>query len=90
MHHELGEDVVFLAVAAGDDDELIQDFVAQTGIAFPVVYDEGTLLSQIDFPSHLSPYPRQVVIDADGILVYVASEHHSSDLRAAIDGALAR
>ena len=66
---------------------MIADFIDQTGIRFPVVYDEGTLLNEIAFPTSLSPFPRQVLIDADGTLQYVASEYSDTDLRNALSEA---
>ena len=74
-----------LGAASGDDEALIEAFVEQTGVSFPVVYDEGYLISQVNFPSSLSPFPRQILIDADGRIAYVASEHSETDLRSAVE-----
>jgi hypothetical protein len=77
---------VVLGVAAGDNEPSVVSFVEQTGVRFPIVWDENWLRHRLAFPPSISPFPRQVLIDADGHIAYVASEHSASDLTAAIDG----
>ncbi len=68
----------------GETDAVVRDFVEQTGVTFPIVWAEGSLYFQIDWPDALSPFPRQLVLDRDHRIVYVASEHRAGDLDAAI------
>ena len=84
------DELFVLGLAGGEGLDTVNAFVEQTGVTFPIAWDEGVLRSQIAFPDSISPYPRQVVIDRDGVIVYAAAEHSDSDLAAAIEGALAR
>lgn len=58
-------------------------------MTFPIAWDDGELRNRIAFPDAISPYPRQVVLDRDGRITYVASEHRQTDLVSAIDSAIA-
>ena len=80
-------DLAILGLAGSDDNETVAAFVEQTGVTFPIAWDDGVLAAQVDWPQSISPYPRQLLIGADGRIVYVASEHRDSDLRAAIEAA---
>lgn len=87
------EDLLVVGLAAefgfGETQEVVEAFVDQTGVTFPVVFADGSVLNDVDWPDSLSPYPRQLVLDRDHRIVYVASEHHQSDLERAIDDAVA-
>jgi len=46
--------------------EALANFLAQTGVTFPVLADTGGSLSQFDFPPGVGyPYPRDIVIGKD-------------------------
>lgn len=76
--------------AFGETPELVQTFVEQTNVTFPVGFSPDTLFPLVAWPPAISPYPRQLVIDRDGVVTYVASEHRQDELTAAIEAALAR
>lgn len=79
-----------LGVSTGSFNEseaTLDAFAEQTGVGFPLVHDSGTY-SSWSFPPALSPFPRQVLIDRDGIVRYVASEHRAGELRAAVEEVL--
>jgi hypothetical protein len=60
-----GEDVLVYALHPGDDPAQLNDFVAQTGITFPVVHAQNTR-GLFSFPAGVGyPYPRDVVIGKD-------------------------
>ncbi len=71
----------------GESQSTLEEFVEQTGVTFPVVWDDGTY-GLWDFPDAISPYPRQVVLGADGRVVYLASEHQEEALDRAVQDAL--
>ena len=80
-----------LGVAAGgfgEDTETLEAFIEQTGVTFPVVWDEETYW-QYAFPEAISPFPRQVLVGRDGAVRYLASEHRATELRVAVEAALA-
>ncbi len=86
---ERGDDLLILGVApSGEGLETVNAFLDQTGVSFPIVRDDDSLRHRIEFPSALSPYPRQVLIGPDGRVEYVASEHRDSELEAALDRVL--
>ena len=70
-----------------DDATRVRDFIAKTGVSFPVVLDQG----QSDYFSAspaISPYPYDVVVDRSGVVVSVMSRYDPGALRAAVDAAL--
>lgn len=84
--HQRYPDLTVIGVAGGgfgDRQETILDFVEQTGVTFPIVWDESTL-NGWDFPENISPYPRQVLLDAEGRATYIASEHQAGALDRAV------
>ncbi len=80
---DTGVQVVGVA-PANEDVATVGNFVDQTGVTFPIVWDDQSLRGQIEWPAGISPYPRQVVLDGEGRIVYVATEHRDAALRSAI------
>ncbi len=71
----------------GDTVGTVERFIEQNGIEFEVVFDEGSYgLYAWDFG--LSPYPRQALIDGDGVIRYMNSEHDPAALSTAIEALL--
>ena len=77
-----------LGLAGPDNNATLAAFLEQTGTTFPIAWDDGILQDEITFPEAISPYPRQVVLDRNGRIAYLASEHSHSDLVSAIESAL--
>ncbi len=68
----------------GDTVETVERFVEQNGIEFEMLFDEGSFdLYAWDFG--LAPYQRQALLDADGVIRYMNSEHDPGALTAAIE-----
>ena len=83
--------LLVLGIAGGlfnDTDELLREFRDQTGATFPIAWDDGSR-SAWAFPSSISPYPRQVVLDRDGTVLYLATEHRADALAEVIEATLA-
>ena len=53
-----------------------------------MVYDENRIRTSTNFPSYISPFPRQIAFDRKGKIIYIASEHSFADLESAILEAL--
>ena len=81
------DDLVVIGLAGSDNTDTIGAFIEQTGVRFPIAWDDAELRNQIAFPPAISPYPRQVLIDPSGRIAYVASEHSETDLREAVEAA---
>jgi peroxiredoxin len=71
--------------AANDSAELVDLFIAQSAVTFPVAMDDGQSFQSWGPAPDTSPFPLDVVIDREGIIRYVAREYSSDDLRAAIE-----
>lgn len=71
-----------------EDPETVEAFVEQTGVTFPVVWDDETY-GRFGWPDGPSPFPRQALVDRSGVVRYLASEHREAELRAAVDEVLA-
>ncbi len=79
-----------MGVAAGgfgETEATVSAFVDDVGATFPFVMDDGSY-DLWQYPDSLSPFPRQVLIGADGVVAYIASEHRQADLEAAVRDAL--
>lgn len=71
----------------GDTVATVERFVEQNGLEFEMLFDEGSFeLYAWDFG--LAPYPRQALLDADGVIRYMNSEHDPPALAAAIEALL--
>jgi hypothetical protein len=79
----LGVDTGFL----GDTVATAERFIEQNGLEFEIVFDEGSFeLYAWDFG--LAPYPRQALLDGDGVIRYMNSEHDPAALSSALDSLL--
>lgn len=68
----------------GDTPATVERFVEQNGLEFEMLFDEDSFeLYAWDFG--VSPYPRQALLDGDGVLRYMNSEHDPAALSAALD-----
>lgn len=74
---------------SGDTAEVVEQFIAQTGITFPVAWDSGSYVTfRAAAGSALSPFPLDVVIAQDGSVAYLSREYDASQLQAVIEGLL--
>ncbi len=71
----------------GETEATLAAFEDQVQVGFPILWDSGTY-GDYDWPPATSPFPRQALIDADGTLIYLASEHRQGALEDAIRRAL--
>jgi peroxiredoxin len=71
-----------------DDAGLIQTFIAQTGVTFPMAEDFGQSFSSWARPPAISPFPLDIVIDREGKIVLIAYEYEADVLRAAVEAEL--
>jgi hypothetical protein len=74
----------------GDTTEILQQFIDQTGVTFPMGIDvEMTYDQFVAAEDGISPYPLDVIIAPDGTIAYLAREYDNAAMRAVIDGLLA-
>jgi peroxiredoxin len=73
----------------GEFDSVVLDFIEQTGVTFPVIFDQGGTYWMYDRPSDdTAPFPLNVVIDQDGRIAAVQVEQDIDALTATIDALL--
>jgi len=65
-----------------ESEPILRDFIDQTGITFPVLLDEPAGYYLL---GGLSPYPRDFIIDADGIVQYADTEYRPTEMSAIIE-----
>jgi len=67
--------------ASNEPIPVIQQFVAQQRVTFPIIHDEGGVLHNTLYrlDGRVSPYPRDFIIDQNGVFQYTNVEY---DVRA--------
>lgn len=73
---------------SGTDSHNIADFIAQTGVTFPIATDDGNTFGAWAAGPAISPFPLDVVVDRTGVVRYLTREYNAAELRAAIERAL--
>lgn len=90
-NHYSDDDVVVWLINPEDDLDEAFGFVGDAGVDLPVLLDPGGSNYRgypIGGEVPYGPYPLQVVIDADGVIRYLARQHDPTALRATVDGLL--
>lgn len=80
------EGLLVLGLSAGGNatPEQLDAFLAATGVQFPVLRDTDNTYQQYAFERALTPYPIDVVVDADGVIVYLSQTYDPAALHAAV------
>ena len=76
------ENVTVLGLINTSDQSLINNFVAENSITFPILFDPGSsggvqggdTYDDYYMPNDGSPYPRDFIVDQEGILQYANNE----------------
>lgn len=69
----------------------MREFVRQTGVTFPVGFELGPGgYGRFAGAGGISPFPLDVVIDADDRIAYVSAEYDSDAVRRVIEDLLSR
>ena len=69
--------------------DVIRQFVAEQGVTFPILHDKsGVVRAVYRLSGGLSPYPRDYIIDQDGIIRYTATEYHPQKMARVIESLL--
>lgn len=84
-----GQGVLVYGLHSGERPDLLQDFVEQTGVSYPIV-DGRRTLSRFEFPPGVNyPYPRDVVIDKRGVVRSIKNSFDVNEMDALIEQLLA-
>ena len=76
------DNVTLLGLINTSNQELIDNFVAENSITFPILFDPGSsdgvqggdTYDDYYMPNDGSPYPRDFIVDQEGILQYANNE----------------
>jgi hypothetical protein len=76
----------------GEGEAIVQDFVDQFGITFPILWDP--VESYVVYTDYLiqgcaTPFPRDFIIDQDGVVAYLSCEYDPAAMSGVIDSLLA-
>lgn len=55
--------------------EVIENFIEDQGITFPVLKDNAGVYGSYNIPGGQSPYPRDYIIDDEGVLRFAKTEY---------------
>ena len=75
-------EVLFVGISNTNNQTLISDFVEENSLTYPILFDSGSpggvqggdTYDLYYMPNDGSPYPRDFVIDQDGIIAYANNE----------------
>ena len=78
----IDEDILFLGISNTNNQNIINNFVAENSLTFPILYDSGSsggvqggdTYDDYYMPNDGSPYPRDFIIDQSGIIAYANNE----------------
>ena len=76
------DEVLLIGISNTNNQNVISDFIAQGGLTFPILYDPGSsggvqggdTYDLYYMPNDGSPYPRDFVINQEGIIAYANNE----------------
>ena len=90
MYGPRGLQVIGLSSGGQADARDLETFVASTGVTFPVLVDTESTYEQYQSDADVyAPYPIDVVVDADGTIVYLSRTYEPDALAAAVESVLA-
>ncbi len=78
----IDDDILFLGISNTNNQNIINNFVAENSLTFPILYDSGSsggvqggdTYDDYYMPNDGSPYPRDFIIDQSGIIAYANNE----------------
>ena len=76
------QDVIVFGINVDETGSVVQDFINEFGITFPVLLGTAALQNQYELASNsVAPYPRDFIIGRDGLFAYVSDLRSSTFLR---------
>ena len=78
----IDEDIVFVGISNTNNQNIINNFIEENSLTFPILYDTGSpggvqggdVYDLYYMPNDGSPYPRDFIIDQNGIIAYANNE----------------
>jgi hypothetical protein len=66
----------------------ITKFIEDQGITFPVLHDVSGIYSDYNIPGRQSPYPRDFIIDKNGVIQFAKTEYDPGSMISIIESLL--
>ena len=78
----IDDGVLFVGISNTNNQNVISNFVDENSLTFPILYDSGSsggvqggdTYDDYHMPNDGSPYPRDFIINQDGIIAYANNE----------------
>ena len=78
----IDDDVLFVGISNTNNQNVINNFIAENSLTFPILYDSGSpggvqggdTYDDYYMPNDGSPYPRDFIINQDGVIAYANNE----------------
>ena len=69
----------------GESHAQVQAFIDQTRVTFPVGFDNGESYKGYEYGGAISPFPLDIIIDADGKIAYSKRRYDPAKMLAVIE-----
>ena len=73
----------------GESPAMVKQFAKQTGVSFPVGFDNGASYKDFRYGASISPFPMDIIIDRQGRIAYANREYNADAMVAVIEKILA-
>jgi peroxiredoxin len=84
------EDLLVYGIHGGEPAGLLANFVQQTGVTYPIIADSSGTLWDFDFPPGTGyPYPRDIVIDKNGVVRSIKNSFSVLEMQQLVESLLA-
>ena len=78
----VSDEVLLVGISNTNDSNIINDFIEENSLTFPILFDPGSsggvqggdTYDDYYMPNDGSPYPRDFVVDQEGIIAYANNE----------------
>ena len=91
------QNIKFVGISNTNNQNIINNFIDENSLTFPILYDSGSsggvqggdTYDEYYMPNDGSPYPRDFIINQDGIIAYANNEIDTEWMLSVIDDLLA-
>ncbi len=85
---EYQDDGIQVVGISNEPIEVIQNFIADQGITFPILQDNAGVYGNYNIPGGQSPFPRDYIVDSHGVLLLSKTEYDPGEMINIIEGLL--
>ena len=78
----MSENVILVGISNTNNQNIINNFIEENGLTYPILFDTGSpggvqggnVYDMYYMPNDGSPYPRDFIIDQNGVIAYANNE----------------